>query len=104
MIVNQEVRVLTLALLLFGGVRGADCGREIGSAILSNCSLGSIECADEVAGDGALSLESIGKKGRRCCVGCCVSFGGIVGGYSINLKLPYEGRGQKSREYSAQAL
>jgi hypothetical protein len=53
---------------------GADYGREIGSSMPLNCSLGSIERADKVAEDEALSLELIDTKGRRYYV--CL--GGIV--------------------------
>jgi hypothetical protein len=61
---------LTLAVPLLRR-ESADCGREIGSSMPSNCSLRSVERADEVAGDKALSLEPIDTKGRRCytCLG-----------------------------------
>ena len=60
---------------------GADCGREIGSSIPSNCSLGSVERADEVAGDEVLSLELIDTKGRRyyACLGGIVVVVLIIG-------------------------
>jgi len=40
----------------------------------SNCSLGSVESTEDSVGDEALSLEPIGRKGRRCCA----FLGGIV--------------------------
>ena len=47
-------------------IGGAERGREIESSVPSNSSLGTLERAEEVAGDRALSAELIDIKGRRC--------------------------------------